>query len=126
VEDLFVQADILTLHAPLAESTWRIVNARTLALMKQSAFLVNTARGGLVDEAALVNAVRQGAIGGAALVVFQEEPPRAQAFAGAPNLILSAHVAALSHESVRRMSIAATSNVLSVLTGDLGSATLAG
>ncbi len=99
------QADILTLHCPLTETTQNLINADTLAMMKPSAFLINTGRGPLVDEAALLQALEQGTIAGAALDVLVKEPPELdnplyQASKRLPNLLLTPHVAWASHSAV--------------------------
>jgi len=93
-------ADAVTLHAPLNDETRGIVNRRTLSLMKRSAVLVNTARGGLVVEEDLAAALRDGTIAGAALDVYTHEPPgREHPFFGAPNLLLTPHLSWYSEES---------------------------
>lgn len=118
-EDLLRQADIVSLHTPLLPGTRNILSTERLRLLKPGALVVNTARGGLLDEAALLAGLRAGRIGGAALDVFATEPPHAPSFEGVPNLILSPHTAGLSHESIRRMTAMATDNVLRVLAGEL-------
>lgn len=77
VDELFFESDFLSLNAPLNSESRHIVNARTLSLMKRSAYLINTARGGLVDEESLYNALKDNRISGAGLDVLAEEPPRA-------------------------------------------------
>lgn len=114
---LLAVSDIVSLHTPLTAETHHLIDAAALALMKPGALLINTARGPLVDQAALLAALRAGRIGGAALDVFETEPPGAAALDGVPNLVVSAHMAGLSHESIRRMTISATSSVLAVLEG---------
>ncbi|HMN65578.1 MAG TPA: hydroxyacid dehydrogenase, partial [Burkholderiaceae bacterium] len=93
LDALFGEVDVLSLHVPLTESTRGLVDAARLARMKPDAILVNTARGGVVDETALAAALRSGKLGGAALDVFDDEPLRAGSpLAGAPNLILTPHI----------------------------------
>jgi phosphoglycerate dehydrogenase-like enzyme len=87
--------------------------------MKSTAILVNTARGPLIDQAALFTALKEGTIGGAALDVFDEEPPPAELLHEIPNLICSPHLAGISKESIRRMTVSATDSVLSVLAGEI-------
>ncbi|MBX3592290.1 MAG: hydroxyacid dehydrogenase [Burkholderiaceae bacterium] len=105
LDALFGEADVLSLHVPLTESTRGLVDAARLARMKPDAILVNTARGGVVDETALAAALRSGKLGGAALDVFDDEPLRAGSpLAGAPNLILTPHIGGVTRESNERVS----------------------
>jgi phosphoglycerate dehydrogenase-like enzyme len=119
LEELLRRSDIVTLHAPYLPATHHIIDGARLALMKPSAFLVNTARGGLVDQPALLEALRQGRIAGAALDVFETEPADATPFRDLPQAILSPHIAGISLESIRRMTIMATDSVLRVLAGEM-------
>ncbi len=98
-------ADVLTLHVPLTAETRGLMGAAKFALMKPDAILINTARGGVVDEAALAAALESKRLGGAALDVFEEEPlPERSALMGCPNLILTPHVAGVTRESNVRVS----------------------
>ncbi|ARP85939.1 hydroxyacid dehydrogenase [Bordetella genomosp. 9] len=102
---LLAQSDAVTLHIPLTENTRNLFDASRIAAMKDGAVLVNTARGGIVDEAALAQALRAGKLAGAAIDVFGEEPlPAGSPLAGAPNLILTPHIAGLSEEANTRVS----------------------
>lgn len=118
LDDLLRRSDVVTLHAPLTPDTRHMIDAGALARMKPGALLVNTARGGLVDQAALFASLRDGHLGGAGLDVFAEEPPGAAVLGGVPNLVCSAHVGGLSHESIRRMTVSATDSVIAVLRGE--------
>ena len=118
LEELLSTSDIVSLHAPLTSETRGLINAKTLRLMKPTAYIVNTARGPLIDQEALFDALRAGALAGAALDVFADEPPDPATFAGVPNLVTSAHIGGLSVESIRRMTISATDSVLAVLRGE--------
>jgi (S)-sulfolactate dehydrogenase len=105
LDQVFATSDVVSLHVPLVESTRNLVDARRLALMKPGAILVDTARGGIVDEAALAGALRAGRLGGAALDVFATEPlPAGSPLADAPNLLLTPHIAGVTAESNTRVS----------------------
>ncbi|MCT8676931.1 2-hydroxyacid dehydrogenase [Glaesserella parasuis] len=104
-EEVLKQADIVTLHCPLTETTQNLINAETLALMKPTAYLINTGRGPLVDEAALLDALENGTIAGAGLDVLVKEPPAIdnpliQAAKRLPNLLITPHVAWASDSAV--------------------------
>ena len=118
LEDLLATADVLSLHVPLTESTRGLLDAARLARMKPDAILINTARGGIVDEAALAAALKAGRLGGAALDVFAVEPldaAAAEVFQGVPNLILTPHIAGVTEESNERVSAMIAEAVLEVL-----------
>ena len=105
--ELLTAADVLSLHVPLAETTRGLFDAAALARMKPDAILINTARGGIVDETALAEALKVGRLGGAALDVFATEPlegAAAAVFQGVPNLILTPHIAGVTDESNERVS----------------------
>ena len=121
LDRLLAECDAVTLHVPLTDDTRRLIDARALARMKPDAVLVNTSRGGVVDEAALIDALRAGRLGGAMLDVFEEEPLRAETgakFAGVPNLILTPHIAGITETSHRWLSVLTVNNVLEVLGRD--------
>jgi glycerate dehydrogenase len=103
---LLSQVDVLSLHCPLTAETRHLIGAQELALMKNDAVLINTARGGLVDETALLDALRRQQIGGAGLDVLQQEPPPADdplLSACLPNLLITPHSAWISRESRQRL-----------------------
>ena len=105
LDALLAASDVLTLHVPLVPATRNLIDAARIGSMKPSAILVNTARGGVVDESAVANALRAGRLGGAALDVFEREPlPAGSALAGCPNLILTPHIAGVTAESNERVS----------------------
>jgi (S)-sulfolactate dehydrogenase len=113
---LLAQADVVSLHVPLTRETRGLLGTAELARMKRGAILVNTARGGVVDEAALAAALREGRLGAAMLDVFAEEPLRAgNVFDGVPNLVLTPHIAGLTEESNLRVSTLTVENVRRVL-----------
>jgi D-3-phosphoglycerate dehydrogenase len=117
LEELLQQADIVSLNAPLQHDTHHLIDAKALGLMKPSAFLINTARGDLVDVTALAAALRQGRLAGAGLDVFPEEPLHQNPFQGLDNVVLSPHLAAYSREGLRDTGSLAARAVLAVLEG---------
>ncbi|HLZ26380.1 MAG TPA: phosphoglycerate dehydrogenase [Chloroflexota bacterium] len=118
-EELLRHADVLTLHAPLLPETRGLIDADALARMKPSAYVVNTARGPLVDEVAIARALHAGQIAGAALDVFDREPlPAASPLRQAPNLILTPHIAGVTQQSRTAMVAMAVQNVARVLRGE--------
>ncbi|MCD8077757.1 MAG: phosphoglycerate dehydrogenase [Lachnospiraceae bacterium] len=117
LDTLFQKADFITLHAPLTEETRHMVDAGRLAQMKKQAVLVNTARGGIVDEDALYEALRTHQIGAAALDATLCEPACGSPLAELPNCILTPHAGAATAEAAYRMGMMAARNVLDVLQG---------
>ena len=118
LESVLRESDAVSLHAPLTEETRHIIDASAIAAMKPGALLINTSRGGTVDEAAMIAGLRSGQLGGAAVDVFEREPLTAEtgaAFAGVPKLILTPHIAGLTEESNQRVSSVTVENVLGVL-----------
>jgi phosphoglycerate dehydrogenase-like enzyme/quinol monooxygenase YgiN len=118
LEELLGRADFVSLHVPQTAETRHLIDARRLALMRPGAVLVNTARGGLVDEAALVRALEEKQIGGAALDVFEAEPlPPDSPLRRLDQVVLTPHVGGLSAASLRAMAERCVENVLAVLRG---------
>lgn len=106
LDELLPQVDILTLHCPLTDDTRNLIDAPQMARMKNDAFIINTARGGLVNEEALVTALREGQLGGAGIDVLTSEPPRAGSpllDEDIPNLIVTPHSAWASAEARQRV-----------------------
>jgi len=115
---LLADADVVSLHVPLTPATRNLVDAARIAAMRRGAILINTARGGVVDEAAVAAALRAGHLGGAALDVFDREPlPAGSPLAGCPNLILTPHVAGVTRESNVRVSALIADRVATALAG---------
>jgi D-3-phosphoglycerate dehydrogenase len=112
------EADFVTIHCPKKADTIGMINAARLSRMKKTAFLVNTARGGIIDEAALYEALTSGEIAGAGLDVFEKEPtPADNPLLRAPNTIFAPHMAGVSRESLDRMAVTAVRNVFSAFDG---------
>jgi (S)-sulfolactate dehydrogenase len=116
LDGLLARADVVTLHVPLVDATRNLIDAARIAKMKPGAVLINTARGGIVDERAVADALRSGRLGGAALDVFATEPLPAQPhFEGCPNLLLTPHIAGVTGESNERVSGVIADKVLEAL-----------
>ena len=119
LEELFRESDVVTLHLPLNKETHHLVGARQLALMKKSAFLLNLARGGVVDEGALLDCLREKRIAGAAVDVMESEPPaKDHPFFALDNVLMTPHLGGSSRESRKRGELGAAEEVLRVLQGD--------
>jgi D-3-phosphoglycerate dehydrogenase len=117
--ELFAESDYIVLACPLTPETRGIVSAALLARMKPTAWLLNVARGPVVEETALVEALRTRRIGGAALDVYWEQPlPATHPLRGLDNVILTPHAAGLTRESVTEMSRISTEEVVRILHGD--------
>ncbi len=115
---LFSTSDVISLHAPLGPENYQVVNAELLALMKPTAYLLNTGRGGLIDEAALRAALEAGQLAGAALDVLSIEPPRVgNILFGAPNCLITPHIAWATREARQRLLDITVENVRAFLAG---------
>ena len=115
---LLGEADFVSLHVPLTPQTRHLIGPHELALMKPSAYLINTARGEVVDEAALVAALRQGQIRGAGLDVYENEPHLTPGLADLENVVLLPHVGSATVETRTRMAMISAENLLAGLRGD--------
>ncbi len=118
LEEVLRQADFLSLHVPYTPQTHHLLNTETLALMQPSAYLVNTARGAIVDEAALVAALQAGRLRGAALDVFEDEPRIHPALLLMEQVVLAPHIGSATRETRARMATTAASNILAHLRGE--------
>jgi len=117
LDELWATADAVSLHLGLDAGTRHLVDAGVLARLKPGAVLINTSRGGLVDEAALADALRHGALAGAAADAFDREPPVGSPLLELPTFLPTPHLGAATREAARRMGVAAARNVVAVLTG---------
>ena len=116
LDELVALADVISLHVPLLDSTRGLFGAERIAAMKPGAVLINTSRGGIVDEVALAAALRAGHLGGAAIDVFEHEPlPASPHFEGCPNLLLTPHVAGVTAEANERVSFLIADKLLEAL-----------
>ena len=111
-EELFAEADIITLHCPLVDDTRLIINETNLSRMKDGVIIVNTSRGGLVDEAALLDALNSGKAGFAALDVFQNEPLKKSALIEHDHVICTPHIAGNTYDSFSKMMTMAFNNIM--------------
>jgi D-3-phosphoglycerate dehydrogenase len=117
LDRLLAESDFVSLHVLLSESTRGLLGEREIARMKPGARLVNTARGGLVDEAALLRAIEEGRIAGAALDVFAEEPPRGSSLLRCEKVVLTPHLGASTTEAQERVALDVAEQILAVLAG---------
>lgn len=116
LDEVITMSDVVSLHVPLVDSTRGLFSAARIASMKQGAVLINTARGGIVDEPALAAALKSGHLGGAAIDVFDTEPlPPSPHFEACPNLVLTPHVAGVTAEANERVSFLIADRVLEAL-----------
>ncbi len=118
LDTIYAESDFVSLHIPAVADTVGMIGRRELDLMKSSAFLINTARGTLIDEAALVSALRDKKIAGAGLDVFEDEPRSDSPFSEFDNVIVSPHIAGATTESTAAMAEMAVDNAIAVLSGD--------
>lgn len=119
LDELVKRADFLTIHMPRTPETLGMIGAEELAAMKSSAYVVNVARGGLIDEDALVDALQQGQIAGAALDVFVAEPPTDTKLTGLPNVNVTPHLGASTHEAQEKAGVSVAKSVRLALAGEL-------
>lgn len=119
LETLLREAHIISLHCATTPETTNLINAERLALVRDGAYLVNTARGELVDEGALYDALVSGKLAGAASDVFHNEPPEGSPLLALDNFLPTLHIAGTTQESVQRMAMLAAQNVVDVLRGDI-------
>lgn len=121
LDELLQVSDVVSLHAPLLPSTHHLINAEKLALMKSTAYLINTSRGALIDEKALVEVLKDRRIKGAGLDVFENEPALADGLAELENVVLSPHIASASEETRNKMSEIVAENMIAFFKGEVPS-----
>lgn len=118
IETLLSQSDILSLHCPLTEANAHLLNAETLALMPAGSYIINTSRGGLIDEKALLAALESGHIAGAGLDTFEQEPPSGiNPLSQSSRVILTPHIAGVTQEAGTRVGVLAVSGIVDFLAG---------
>ncbi|WP_417211150.1 hydroxyacid dehydrogenase [Antarctobacter sp.] len=117
-EDMLAQTDILSLHCPLTDQTRGILDAEAIARMPQGSYVINTARGGLIDETALVAAIRSGHLAGAGLDTFAVEPPAADhPFFAEPAIVLTPHIGGVTRQAGGRVGVDAVRGIFQILDG---------
>jgi len=117
LDDLLATSDVVSLHAPLTRETFHLIDAAALAKMKRGAFLINTARGKLVDEAALCDALQRGRLRGAGLDVYEDEPRVSPRLLALPNVVALPHIGSATEETRSAMARIAATDVARYLTG---------
>ncbi|MEM4246306.1 MAG: D-glycerate dehydrogenase [Candidatus Bathyarchaeia archaeon] len=119
LEEVLKRSDVVTLHLPLSPETERLIGMRELRMMKRTAYLINTSRGGVVDQQALTQAVKEGTIAGAALDVLETEPiPLNDPIRNLDNVIIVPHIGSATVETRNRMALTAAEDVIRVLKGE--------
>lgn len=116
-DDCIADADVISLHLPLMESTRHIIDADAISKMKQGVILINTSRGGIIDEAAAYEGLKTGQIGGLGLDAFEQEPPEDSPLFAFENVVVTPHTGAHTKEATQNMASAAVRNVIDVLEG---------
>ena len=119
MDELLQQADFVSLHVPLMESTRHLISTRELGLMKKTAYLINTSRGPVVDEVALVEALKNKVIAGAGLDVFEDEPLMKPGLGECENAVLCPHVASATVETRTKMALLAAENAIAMIQGTM-------
>ena len=117
VEELLKAADIVSIHAPLTPENRGLINIRTLKWMKPTAFLINAARGGIINEVDLYQALKSNVIAGAGIDVFEKEPPSASPLLELENVVLTPHTAAFTYEGMNNMSVSIVEQIIDFCSG---------
>lgn len=116
-DGIFREADFISIHVPLLPATRHLVNTERLRMMKGSAYLINTSRGPIIDEAALRDALKNGVIKGAAIDVWENEPELTPGLAALDNIIITPHIASATEETRQKMGEVAAKNIIEALEG---------
>jgi len=117
LDTLLQSSDYVSLHVPLLDSTYHLINAKKLSTMKKTANIINTSRGGVIDEEALYDALKNGNLGGAALDVFEKEPATGSKLATLPNIILTPHIGAQTKEAQSLAANVIAEKIIQILRG---------
>ncbi|HHT9145183.1 MAG TPA: 2-hydroxyacid dehydrogenase, partial [Candidatus Wunengus sp. YC61] len=117
LETLLKESDFISIHIPLSEKTKHLIGAKELSFMKKAAYLINTARGAIIDESALVNALKNKQIAGAGLDVYEEEPKLKPGLAELDNVVLVPHLGSATVETRTKMAVMTAENIIAVLNG---------
>jgi phosphoglycerate dehydrogenase-like enzyme len=119
LDTLLKESDVVTIHATLTEETKHLIGEKELRSMKKTAFIINTARGAIIDEKALIKALKEGWIAGAALDVFEQEPPSPDnPLLKMDNVLVTPHFASCTYEAYQREAFMAAEEVLRILKGE--------
>lgn len=116
-DDCIARSDVISLHLPLTDDTWHIIDRETIAKMKDGAVIINTSRGGIIDEDAAYEALKSGKLGGLGLDAFEMEPPKDSPLFSFDSVVVTPHTGAHTAEATRNMADAAVKNVIDVLSG---------
>ncbi|MEK7505541.1 MAG: NAD(P)-dependent oxidoreductase, partial [Patescibacteria group bacterium] len=116
-EEVLKEADVVSIHVPLLDSTRHLMNAERLRMMKKTSYLINTSRGPVIDEVALVEVLKNRVIKGAALDVFENEPDLAPGLVELPNVVITPHIASATEETRAEMSRLAAENIIDFFEG---------
>jgi len=116
-DELLKRSDIITIHIPLTEETRHLISERELSLMKKTAVIINTSRGGIINERDLYKFLKEGRIYGAGLDVLEDEPPQNSPLIELDNVVITSHIGSHTQESIENMAFMAIDNLISVLKG---------
>ena len=119
IDDIFKNADYISLHIPATKETYHLVDKRRLSLMKPTSFLINTARGSVIDEKALLEVLRKKQIAGAGLDVYEEEPRLTPGLSELDNVVLTPHIGSATKETRKNMGIMVAENIIKTLNGEI-------